>query len=66
MAENLRRALSGEAFTSAVEVAGTAFECSYHPLRDAAGAVVGASGVAAVGMTSNHSSTGFGISHRSR
>jgi hypothetical protein len=36
---NLRRALSGEAFSSVVEMLGPVFECSYNPLRGAGGAV---------------------------
>ncbi len=46
VSENLSRALSGESFASVVEVAGASFECLYNPLRDAAGSVVGAVGLA--------------------
>ncbi|WP_166172722.1 PAS domain S-box protein [Rubrobacter tropicus] len=45
--ENLDRALLGESFSSVVEVGGKAFRCRYDPLRDAAGGVVGAVGLAA-------------------
>ncbi len=45
--ENLDRVLSGEPFSSVVEVGGTAFRCRYDPLRDASGGVVGAVGLAA-------------------
>lgn len=45
--KNLGRALSGESFSSAVEVGGTAFRCRYDPLRGAGGGVVGAVGLAA-------------------
>lgn len=44
---NLDRVLSGEPFSSVVEVGGTAFRCRYDPLRDASGGVVGAVGLAA-------------------
>lgn len=44
--ENLRRALSGEAFDSVLEASGTVFACRYGPLKDNEGAVVGAAGVA--------------------
>ncbi len=44
---NLGRALSGESFSSVVEVGGTAFRCRYDPLRGAGGGVVGAVGLAA-------------------
>ena len=43
--EDLRRALSGERFTSIVEVAGLTFESHYSPVRDESGEVVGIIGV---------------------
>lgn len=45
--ENLDRVLSGEPFSSVVEVEGVAFRCRYDPLRDASGEVVGVVGLAA-------------------
>jgi len=45
--ENLERALSGEAFSSVVEVGKTAFRCRYDPLRGTGGEVVGVMGLAA-------------------
>ncbi|QIN79885.1 PAS domain-containing protein [Rubrobacter marinus] len=45
--ENLRRALSGEAFSCAVEVGDAVFDCRYEPIEDGEGAVTGATGVAA-------------------
>lgn len=44
VSEDLRRALSGEAFESVVEVSGTALKCRYEPLRDDDNALVGAVG----------------------
>jgi len=44
--ENMRRALSGEAFTATVEVMGLAFETHYTPSRDHDGEVSGVIGVA--------------------
>ena len=45
--ENLDRALSGESFSSVVEVENTTFRCRYDPLRGAGGEVIGAVGLAA-------------------
>ncbi len=45
--ENLDRALSGESFSSVVEVENTTFRCRYDPLRGARGEVIGAVGLAA-------------------
>ena len=45
--DNLDRALSGESFSSVVEVEDTTFRCRYDPLRDAGGEVIGAVGLAA-------------------
>lgn len=45
--ENLDRALSGESFSSVVEVDNTTFRCRYDPLRGAGGEVIGAVGLAA-------------------
>jgi len=42
---DVRRALTGEAFSSPVEVFGAVFETWYSPVRDADGAVVGVIGV---------------------
>lgn len=44
--ENIRRALAGEAFTTAVEVQGLIFEVRYSPLTDELNSVVGVIGVA--------------------
>jgi PAS domain S-box-containing protein len=44
--ENVRRALAGEAFSSAVEVGELTFETRYTPLTDDTGAFVGVIGVA--------------------
>lgn len=46
VAESLRRALRGEAFSSQIELAGAAFETRLTPLRDEAGEVSGVIGVA--------------------
>jgi two-component system, cell cycle sensor histidine kinase and response regulator CckA len=43
---DVRRALAGESFSSAVEVFGVVFEVWYSPIRDAAGSVSGVIGVA--------------------
>ena len=45
--DNLDRALSGESFSSKVEVEDTTFRCRYDPLRGAGGEVIGAVGLAA-------------------
>lgn len=45
--DNLDRALSGESFSSVVEVENTTFRCRYDPLRGAGGEVIGAVGLAA-------------------
>jgi PAS domain S-box-containing protein len=45
--ENLDRALSGESFSSVVEVENTTFRCRYDPLRGTEGEVIGAVGLAA-------------------
>ncbi len=45
--ENLDRALSGESFSSVVEVENTTFRCRYDPLRGAGGKVIGTVGLAA-------------------
>ena len=44
--KNVCRALSGEEFVEVVEVEGLVLECSYAPLRNGEGSVVGAVGVA--------------------
>ena len=44
--ENVRRALTGETFTTTAEVGGLTFQSAYSPLRDRNGQVVGAIGVA--------------------
>ena len=44
--QSVRAALAGEDFTGLVEVGELAFETRYSPVRDAAGAVVGVTGVA--------------------
>lgn len=43
---NIRRALTGDAFTAVVPVGGAVFETHYEPLRDRQGAVAGVRGVA--------------------
>jgi len=45
LAEDLRRALAGEAFTATATVRGVSFEIRYVPLRDAEGDVAGVLGV---------------------
>jgi PAS domain S-box-containing protein len=44
--DNVRRGLSGEAFSELVEIHGTVFETSYRPLRDDKGEVSGLLGIA--------------------
>lgn len=46
ISHNLRCALAGEELISLLEVGEGAFECTFTPLRDARGAVIGAFGVA--------------------
>ena len=44
--DNVRRALAGDAFTACIEVAGSAFESWYSPVRNSSGDVTGVIGVA--------------------
>jgi PAS domain S-box-containing protein len=46
MAENVRRALAGEEFSSVLELGSTVLECHYTPTRDANSAITGFLGVA--------------------
>jgi len=46
IADDTRRALAGESFTSTIEVDGRVLAGSYSPFRDAAGRIVGAVGIA--------------------
>lgn len=51
--ESLRRVLSGETIRSVAEVAGVVLEWRYSPLKDGAGTVIGAAGIAVASQRRN-------------